>query len=480
MDKFNLNKNLNISGSESAPSFSVSGEDLNNVVPASDISISARRIWVVTTASLPWLTGTAVNPLLRAAYLARERDPNKVTLLIPWLEIDDQKRLFPQGLVFDSKTEQAQYIRGWLSQHSNLGKDTLKLRLRFYDGRYHKAFGCIFPVGDVISLIPDEEADVCILEEPEHINWYRPAATPWTSKFNFVIGIMHTNYQAYARGESLGFFKEFCVKYLNQWMARAYCDRIVKLSATLQEYAPEKEVVCNVHGIRDSFLEIGDRAALSSFNNGAYFIGKMLWGKGYDLMIVLMTHAKKRMRRTFPIDIFGNGPDADEIKKAFKKKKFQVTFHPGTDHAGLTGYKVFINPSISEVLCTTTAEALGMGKFVVIPDHPSNTFFKQFPNCLMYKTKDEFCANVYWALSHVPESLSPEDRYTLTWKAATNRLIRASAIPNAAHQKKKEKLDQWCASVHNFFGSGKSGDILRTLFGVENVAPQPQYLQQSN
>lgn len=35
---------------------------------------------------------------------------------------------------------------------------------------------------------------------------------------------------------------------------------------------------------------------------------------------------------------------------------FKVDFHGARDHAQLTDYKVFVNPSISEVLCTTIVE----------------------------------------------------------------------------------------------------------------------------
>jgi hypothetical protein len=37
---------------------------------------------------------------------------------------------------------------------------------------YHPIYHSIFPMGDISALIPDNEADVCILEEPEHLNWY--------------------------------------------------------------------------------------------------------------------------------------------------------------------------------------------------------------------------------------------------------------------------------------------------------------------
>ncbi len=44
---------------------------------------------------------------------------------------------------------------------------------RFYPARFHKYYNSIFALGDICDLIPDESADVCFLEEPEHLNWYR-------------------------------------------------------------------------------------------------------------------------------------------------------------------------------------------------------------------------------------------------------------------------------------------------------------------
>ncbi|CAN0003531.1 unnamed protein product, partial [Hapterophycus canaliculatus] len=307
-------------------------------------------------------------------------------------------------------------------------------------------------MGDITRLIPDDEADVCIMEEPEHLNWFRATGVNWSKKFTHVVGVIHTNYVHYTLADTThwasGRVKAPFARAFNKIMARAYCDKVIKLSATLQRFAEEKETVTNVHGVRENFLIVGDERAKAAslgapFAAGdrPYFLGKMLWEKGYDKLWDLLegyqlsqqqqqqgagglshhvnkpanadsssssgggdggdhaavsaagdgsTAADSTGSREVVLSAYGSGPDSEAIRERAESMGLAVKFHPATDHAELSAYKTFVNPSESEVLCTTVAEALAMGKFVIIAEHPSNEFFYQFPNTLRFKTQEEF------------------------------------------------------------------------------------------
>ena len=164
-------------------------------------------------------------------------------------------------------------------------------------------------------------------------------------------------------------------------------------------------------------------------------------------------------------------------KDVVDREKLPCTFHGAMDHVVLTDHKVFVNPSLSEVLCTTVIEALAMGKWVVCPRHPSNEFFYQFPNCLTYETPEEFAANVYWALNSDPRPLSPELRHELTWEAATDRLIDASMITREMQQNTKIISDKFALWVHDAVSSNAAGDTFRTIAGGRSASGQLDFMK---
>jgi len=678
-------------------------EDENDPIPSSVLSNPNRSICVVTTAALPWRTGTAVNPLLRALYLVRfQREQaggggaskGSVALVIPWLESSEEReKLYgaankfsdgPQGM-----KEQELWIKQYAKERCNMEVEANELKYIWYPAFYLAGFGSIFPKVDLCNYIPGELVDVAILEEPEHLNWFRmpdeepgsgcvSAATSsdadeqgvqekvekdnesgdssdddsitlnhnhtgenmphnkfgWTHRFLFVVGIVHTNYEEYARQYGIGasLIAAPAIGALSALTMRAYCHQVIKLSNTLPSFAPGKECTCNVHGVRREFLEDGS-AVEGGDSDGetspVYFIGKLVWAKGFDVMIELQELFRKKTGDYFQIDIYGGGPDETAITRAFhgrnhaspskrpsptkdsssemsaaptnpkdlnaaavfanpnslktqsdetieqmkqlrprlasddvisqylnigfevsaskenityvkenrdkstdplqilsdlsgksistgvktshalyniadssikeiltlsfsklKKKvsggeepnfvfdppksRYELRRHPipamfpgVIDHAQLNNpsHKIFLNPSTSEVLCTTSAEALAMGKFVILPKHPSNEFFLQFTNCLAYDTLEECAEKLKFALENDPTPLSPEERRIFTWEAATERLMESSLVSiKEAHDRAANGMDKTDARIAFWLAeSGKIGKI-RGLF----------------
>ena len=159
----------------------------------SDLRGRSRMITIVTTACMPWMTGTAVNPLLRAVYLERRKEGHMVSLLVPWLPEEEQKIIHP-NFIFKRQEDQEDWVRKWV--YKNLGFWT-NVRFLWYEGHYRVNYGSILPLGDVTESIPPGEGDVIVMEEPEHMTWFHKGQ-PWCDAFNFVVGVVHTNYWNYA------------------------------------------------------------------------------------------------------------------------------------------------------------------------------------------------------------------------------------------------------------------------------------------
>lgn len=825
-------------------------ESESQPVPASILADPTRTIAVVTTAAMPWRTGTAVNPLLRALYLVRFQEEERrkaelklletsnanaattstddsnvntnattsttttstttaattkkqgqVALVIPWLESPSERtKLYGPTLTFPNgppgMKEQSDWIRSYASTRCGMKHEAHLLKIIWYPAFYVAGFGSIFPKVDLCNFIPKELVDVAILEEPEHLNWFRmpnaefdhddeddsgreeegegrnnttiseesirdddksalvgvisredsssssqqqkqltttgnatnnkrnkpsleKAKLGWTHRFQFVVGIVHTNYEAYARQYGIGasLIAAPTIGAVSALAIRAYCHQVIKLSDTLPSFAPGKECTCNVHGVRKEFLEGGivDYKALAEEEAAnettakeapaaVYFIGKLVWAKGFDLMLEVQDIFKKKNGDYFEIDVYGGGPDEKSIVRAFhgrnhsspakrpvkketltpspseatlndpkdlnaaavfahphsikdqtsevieqmknlrtsrhdddvvaqylslgfevsgskmvtyvkenrkdeeqqqqsnkdplniigdlsvksvdtgvavsnavyniadssiknilamsfsqlksplssndlkelekaqtesgggqeetkekkhlphfrnpfakdknsesgdttddsakggQKEKTKFVFDPPQsrwelrrhpvpakfpgviDHAQLISvpHKIFLNPSTSEVLCTTSAEALAMGKFVILPKHPSNEFFLQFTNCLAYETLEECAEKMKWALERDPTPLSEEERHKFTWEAATDRLMASSLVTvREARERATNGMDKTDARIAFWLSeSGEKGSMIRNLFSKKGEAsshPTPNW-----
>mmetsp|Transcript_25531 Transcript_25531/g.46780 ORF Transcript_25531/g.46780 Transcript_25531/m.46780 type:complete len:315 (+) Transcript_25531:2-946(+) len=265
---------------------------------------------------------------------------------------------------------------------------------------------------------------------------------------------------------------------MNNIVCAAYTDVCVKLSATLPNISANS-LVCNVHGVRAEFLAIGQALDPEDRDLGIYFLGKALYTKGYrELIDGLDAYREKQAvagaSADIPhIDTYGSGPEYDSIVSEINERQLPIQPHAGIDHAHPTmhRYKVFVNPSTSDVLCTATAEALAMGKIVIIPDHPSNTFFKQFSNTMMYQHPTELVPLLQKALAREPGPMPPMEAFMLSWEAASERLLDAAALPEGTRRKSKGPVGTAAYAVHYAMSTQPLFDVIRTVTGRGPTIP---------
>jgi len=205
--------------------------------------------------------------------------------------------------------------------------------IRFYKSRYHPGHHSIFSIEDTLTLslsvnlcIPLTSVsnttlgDVIILEEPEHLNWYRipsPYHPSFRSWFVYSIGIIHTNYIAYIHQHFSRFLGAGVgVKTVSEALVKANCDVVVKLSGVLQRFMGGRDRVENVNGVRGGF----DRGVKGGGGGDGkiYFLGKLLWQKGLTQLLLMEEVYRRSTGEYFHIDVYGDGDDKVEIERSMR------------------------------------------------------------------------------------------------------------------------------------------------------------------
>ena len=112
--------------------------------------------------------------------------------------------------------------------------------------------------------------------------------------------------------------------------------QVIRLSAATQDLS--QSIICNVHGVNPRFLEIGKKKqeqllkGNQAFTKGAYYIGKMVWSKGYKELLQLLSDHQNQLNG-LQVDLYGNGEDSDKVHEAARKLVLAVKVHPGCDHS---------------------------------------------------------------------------------------------------------------------------------------------------
>jgi len=360
-------------------------EDRNAATESGGHGSARYDVAVVTTAALPWRTGPAFFSLWHAGGL--KALGYRVVYVVPWVPPNGQ-RLWG-GPIHRSFAAQAAAMR---QEAKDLGVPPLP-DIVSYRGSVWPVLRSIVPLQDIFRATPRSRA--IVLHEPEHLTWPHWTVRRRKVDAEKIVGIIMTNSEDYARRALPGPMKgiAYLVKGIHQRRVARHTDVAVPLSGACAHIAgPAQLRRAQVTGVVAHFFDVppvGDRT------RGVYFLGRLVWDKGLDEVISLSR------RMGLAVDIVGDGPDAAAIRAKAERVGAPLRFLGPSARPWilLEDYRVFLNPSRSEVLCTATAEALVAGRHVVLAECPANDPFRNYPNAHFFKGEDEAVTALRYALS---------------------------------------------------------------------------------
>lgn len=371
---------------------------------------------VVTTAALPWFTGPSILSLWHAFGLACRG--HRVRYVVPWLSPRSQRRLF--GTVrFADRNAYANH----LAQEGRQRVGCADVEVAFYRAAYLRAIQSIIPLQD--PLAPALPADALLLEEPEHLGWLPRPMTVRASARPRTLGIVHTNYGGYARDHAplLSRWMETAVNSFNSRCLRRLCTRAVPLSdAAHGALASALVVRARVSGVAPHYCRV---PPVGPDTRGVYFLGRITSEKRVADAVELARAAG------LAIDLFGTGPACSAVSRYACDIGAAVRFMGQVEQPWsiLAPYRLFINPSLSEVLCTATAEALCAGRHVVMPRCAANDAFEGLANAHFYDDRAGALSSIATAMKQDPEPPTAA-RAAFDWSAALGTIEGHLGLPD--------------------------------------------------
>lgn len=373
---------------------------------------------VLTSAALPWMTGPSFISLWHACGLGALG--HRVLYFLPWLGARSQRSLW--GTVrFASFADQVE----WLCEEAGtLGCPPLP-DCRPYRAVYLPRLRSIVPLEDVFRAVPPVRA--LIASEPEHLSWYPLSRGRRHIRAGRTVGLTMTNYDTFIRSSDVPFPGQVArlVAFLHGRALRQRIDLPLSLSPGLSLPGTPMPVE-RITGISAHFARV---APVTSQTAGAYFLGTFLWEKGIGDLPEIALRAGAAM------DVIGGGRDEAALRRLAGETGAPLRFL-GQDRRfweTIIRYRVMVNPSRSEVLCTATAEALVAGRHVVLPRCPGNLPFEAYPNAHFYTDTDGAVAALRHALAVLPEP-PVVARRDFDWMTACRKLAELSHLTPAPDQ----------------------------------------------